>query len=49
MSNYKKVKNQNSKIVNNYYYNFNRDVFDFEKLVRMLKSKEHLMGFRMAE
>ncbi len=36
-------------MINNYYYNFNGDVFDAEKLVRMLKSKEHLMGFRMAE
>ncbi|WP_423753900.1 hypothetical protein [Borreliella garinii] len=42
-------KSQSSTVVNNYYYNFNGDVFDAEKLVRMLKSKEHLMGFRMAE
>ncbi|WP_424632691.1 hypothetical protein [Borreliella lusitaniae] len=42
-------KSENSTIVNNYYYNFNGDVLDAEKLVRMLKSKEHLMGFRMAE
>uniref|UniRef100_UPI003B210026 tape measure protein n=1 Tax=Borreliella burgdorferi TaxID=139 RepID=UPI003B210026 len=42
-------KTQNSTVVNNFYYNFNGDVLDAEKLVRMLKSKEHLMGFRMAE
>ncbi|ACL33924.1 tape measure domain protein (plasmid) [Borreliella burgdorferi 156a] len=42
-------KTQSSTVVNNFYYNFNGDVLDAEKLVRMLKSKEHLMGFRMAE
>ncbi|MCD2381941.1 tape measure protein [Borreliella americana] len=42
-------KTQNSTVVNNFYYNFNGDVLDAEKLVRMLKSKEHLMAFRMAE
>lgn len=42
-------KSQSSTVVNNFYYNFNGDVFDAEKLVRMLKSKEHLMTFRMAE
>ncbi|WLN24722.1 hypothetical protein IDK87_05705 (plasmid) [Borreliella bavariensis] len=42
-------KSQSSTIVNNFYYNFNGDVLDAEKLVRMLKSKEHLMTFRMAE
>lgn len=42
-------KSQNSTVVNNFYYNFNGDVLDAEKLVRMLKSKEHLMTFRMAE
>ncbi|WP_233190037.1 tail tape measure protein, partial [Borreliella burgdorferi] len=42
-------KTQSSTIVNNFYYNFNGDVLDAEKLVRMLKSKEHLMAFRMAE
>ncbi|WP_421115300.1 hypothetical protein [Borreliella valaisiana] len=40
---------QSSTVVNNFYYNFNGDVLDAEKLVKMLKSKEHLMGFRMAE
>ncbi len=42
-------KSERNTMINNYYYNFNGDVFDAEKLVRMLKSKEHLMGFRMAE
>ncbi len=42
-------KSQSSTVVNNFYYNFNGDVLDAEKLVRMLKSKEHLMTFRMAE
>ncbi|WP_434792932.1 tape measure protein (plasmid) [Borreliella burgdorferi] len=42
-------KTQSSTVVNNFYYNFNGDVLDAEKLVRMLKSKEHLMAFRMAE
>ncbi|WP_419255348.1 hypothetical protein [Borreliella afzelii] len=30
---------QSSTIVNNFYYNFNGDVFDAKKLVRMLKAK----------
>ncbi|WP_215536661.1 tape measure protein [Borreliella bavariensis] len=42
-------KSENRTIVQNFNYNFNGDVLDAEKLVRMLKSKEHLMGFRMAE
>ncbi|WP_233185736.1 hypothetical protein [Borreliella burgdorferi] len=42
-------KTQSSTVVNNFYYNFYGDVLDAEKLVRMLKSKEHLMTFRMAE
>ncbi|WP_215540046.1 tape measure protein [Borreliella bavariensis] len=42
-------KSENRIIVQNFNYNFNGDVLDAEKLVRMLKSKEHLMGFRMAE
>lgn len=42
-------KSDKNTIVNNYYYNFNGDVLDADKLVKMLKSKEHLMGFRMAE
>ncbi|ASJ27735.1 tape measure protein [Borrelia turicatae] len=34
-------------IINN--YNFNGDVLDADKLVRMLKAREHSMSFRMAE
>ncbi|QBK63777.1 tape measure protein (plasmid) [Borrelia miyamotoi] len=34
-------------VINN--YNFNGDVLDADKLVRMLKAREHAMGFRMAE
>ncbi|MCD2332645.1 hypothetical protein [Borreliella americana] len=42
-------KSVSNTIVNNYNYNFNGEVLDADKLVRMLKSKEHLMGFRMAK
>ncbi|ACJ73437.1 conserved hypothetical protein (plasmid) [Borreliella afzelii ACA-1] len=42
-------KSQSRTVVNNFYYNFNEDVLDAEKLVRMLKSKKHLLAFRMAE
>ncbi|XOU13251.1 hypothetical protein QIA45_05035 (plasmid) [Borreliella andersonii] len=41
-------KSHSGTVVNNFYYNFNGDVLDAEKLVRMLKLKEHLMAFRMA-
>ncbi|AHH05797.1 tail tape measure protein (plasmid) [Borrelia miyamotoi] len=39
--------NKGQVIINN--YNFHGDVLDADKLVRMLKAKEHAMGFRMAE
>ena len=39
--------NKGRVIINN--YNFHGDVLDADKLVRMLKAKEHAMGFRMAE
>ncbi|WP_458322055.1 hypothetical protein [Borreliella burgdorferi] len=42
-------KSVSNPIVNNYNYNFNGEVLDDDKLVRMLKSKEYLMGFKMDE
>uniref|UniRef100_UPI0004660536 tape measure protein n=1 Tax=Borrelia hispanica TaxID=40835 RepID=UPI0004660536 len=39
--------NKGHVIVNN--YNFHGDVLDADKLVRMLKEKEHAIGFRMSE
>ncbi|AHH07178.1 Putative membrane spanning protein (plasmid) [Borrelia crocidurae DOU] len=39
--------NKGHVIVNN--YNFNGDVLDADKLVRMLKEREHAIGFRMSE
>ncbi|QMU99718.1 tape measure protein (plasmid) [Borrelia sp. A-FGy1] len=41
-------KKENSKVIIN-NYNFTGDVLDAEKLVRMLKEKEHSLGFRMQE
>ncbi|AFI32144.1 hypothetical protein Q7M_1601, partial (plasmid) [Borrelia crocidurae str. Achema] len=39
--------NKGHVIINN--YNFNGDVLDADKLVRMLKEREHAIGFRMSE